>query len=442
VKTSRLALVVSLALLGCTSQTADPAKTGDAKAEEAKADGGDAKAAGDAAAKKPRGKQVPAPADVAAPPGDAGTTASGIAYKSISPGEGEPPTDNDSVKVQLSAWTADGVTVETTDGRKTPKLVRMNRPPVPGLAEAIKLMKPGETMRFWIPPELTYKGRKGAPEGTICYEIKLEEVLRAPVTPPDVAAPPADAQKTASGLAYKVLTPGTGDKKPRKWDRVQVHYTGWTTDGKMFDSSVTRGRPSTFPVDRVVPGWTEGLQLMVKGEKTRFWVPESLAYAGAPGKPAGMLVFDVELVEIEEQPEPPPPPEVPADVAAPPADATKTASGLAYKVLKPGTGAQKPKATDVVEVHYSGWTTDGKMFDSSVTRGKPTSFPLNRVIKGWTEGLQLMVVGEKTRFWIPVELAYENKPGKPAGMLVFDVELLSIKEPAAGGMGALPPGHP
>jgi peptidylprolyl isomerase len=208
---------------------------------------------------------------------------------------------------------------------------------------------------------------------------------------------------------------------------VQVHYTGWHTDGKMFDSSLTRGRPSTFPVERVVPGWTEGLQLMVKGEKTRLWVPEKLAYAGAPGKPPGMLVFDIELIEIEELPEPPPPPEVPADVAAAPADAIKTASGLAYKVLKPGTGTVKPTATSVVEVHYSGWTTDGNMFDSSVTRGKPTSFPLNRVIKGWTEGLALMVEGEKTRFWIPVELAYENKPGKPAGMLVFDVELLSIK---------------
>jgi FKBP-type peptidyl-prolyl cis-trans isomerase len=436
VKTPSLALVVSLALVGCTAQT-DPA-TVEAQAQaDAKVDGGETKAAnGDAkdAARKPRGKQVPAPADVTAAPADATTTPSGIACKTVTPGEGESPSDNDSVKVQLTAWTADGTTVETTEGRKTPKLVRMNRPPVPGLAEAIKQMKPGETARFWIPPEQTYKGRKGAPEGTIVYEIKLEEILRAPATPPDVAAPPADAITTASGLAYKVLTPGTGDKKPRKWDRVQVHYTGWHTDGKMFDSSVTRGRPSTFPVDRVVPGWTEGLQLMVKGEKTRFWVPENLAYAGAPGKPPGMLVFDVELVEIEEQPEPPPPPEVPADVAAPPADATKTASGLAYKVLKPGTGKVKPTATQAVEVHYSGWTTDGKMFDSSVSRGKPTSFPLNRVIKGWTEGLQLMVEGEKTRFWIPVELAYENKPGKPAGMLVFDVELLSIKADA--------PAHP
>ena len=99
--------------------------------------------------------------------------------------------------------------------------------------------------------------------------------------PPDVAAPPADAAKTASGLASKVLTPGTGKDHPAKDDVVTVHYTGWTTDGKMFDSSVTRGKPASFPLDRVIAGWTEGLQLMVAGEKRRLWIPEALAYKGA-----------------------------------------------------------------------------------------------------------------------------------------------------------------
>ena len=82
-----------------------------------------------------------------------------------------------------------------------------------------------------------------------------------------------------------------------------------------------------------------------------------------------------------------------------------------------------------VTVHYTGWTTDGRMFDSSVTRNEPATFPLGRVIKGWTEGVQLMVVGEKRRFWIPGSLAYDNstRPGVPKGMLVFDVELLAIK---------------
>ncbi len=122
-------------------------------------------------------------------------------------------------------------------------------------------------------------------------------------------------------------------------------------------------------------------------------------------------------------------PETPADVKAAPDDAQKTASGLASKVLSPGTGDQKPAAADKVTVHYSGWTTDGKLFDSSVKRGQPATFGLNQVIKGWTEGLQLMVVGEKRRFWIPADLAYGENPGggRPGGMLVFDVELIAIK---------------
>ena len=236
--------------------------------------------------------------------------------------------------------------------------------------------------------------------------------------PPDVAAPPADAAKTPTGLASKVITPGTGKTHPGKADIVTVHYTGWKTDGTMFDSSVLRGKPSSFPLDRVIAGWTEGVQLMVEGEKRRFWIPEALAYKGAR-EPKGMLVFDVELISIANL-------SAPADVKAPPPDAKKTPSGLAYKVLKPGTGGRHPSAAGTVTVHYTGWTTDGKMFDSSVARGQPTSFGVGDVIKGWTEGLQLMVQGEKTRFWIPQDLAYKGERA-PYGMLVFDVELLEIK---------------
>ena len=115
---------------------------------------------------------------------------------------------------------------------------------------------------------------------------------------PRLEWPPADAKRTASGLAYKVLTPGTGTQKPTSRSNVTVHYTGWTTDGKMFDSSVTRGTPATFGLDQVIPGWTEGVQLMVEGEKTRFWIPQNLAYKGQAGMPRGMLVFDVELIRI------------------------------------------------------------------------------------------------------------------------------------------------
>lgn len=120
----------------------------------------------------------------------------------------------------------------------------------------------------------------------------------------------------------------------------------------------------------------------------------------------------------------------PDNVAAVPDDAERSESGLAWQVLKPGNGTRHPEATSRVEVHYSGWTTDGEMFDSSRVRGATAVFPLNRVIAGWTEGVQLMVEGEQRRFWIPPELAYANstRPGAPQGMLVFDVELIAIKD--------------
>jgi FKBP-type peptidyl-prolyl cis-trans isomerase len=248
-----------------------------------------------------------------------------------------------------------------------------------------------------------------------------------PNAPSDVKAPPADAEKTPSGLASKVLKPGTGKDKPLATETVSVHYTGWTTDGRKFDSSVDRGQPLKFALNQVIKGWTEGLQLMSVGEKRRLWIPSDLAYgpdAAARGRPAGMLVFDVELLGVDK---PLPPPE---DVAAVPKNAKKTKSGLAYRVLKPGKG-KKPKASSTVLVNYTGWTLDGKMFDSSVTSGAPISFPLNSVIPGWTEGVQLMAPGEKTRFWIPAALAYGEKTppgGPPAGMLVFDIELLEVKD--------------
>ena len=238
--------------------------------------------------------------------------------------------------------------------------------------------------------------------------------------PSDVAAPPADAVTTDSGLATKVIEAGQGSAHPSPMDLVTVHYTGWTADGRMFDSSVARGDVAIFPLDRVIAGWTEGVQLMVAGETRRFWIPEPLAYQGKR-EPRGMLVFDVELISFTPSPTQPPP-----DVAAPPADALKTASGLAYKVLSPGTGTTYPQSTSQVTVHYSGWTTDGRLFDSSVTRGEPITFALNGVIPGWTEGVQLMVEGQKTRFWIPEDLAYKGQ-SPPYGMLVFDVELIRIE---------------
>lgn len=113
-------------------------------------------------------------------------------------------------------------------------------------------------------------------------------------------------------------------------------------------------------------------------------------------------------------------------------DAVTTASGLSYKVINSGSGTANPKATDVVKVHYTGMNIDGSVFDSSVERGQPVQFPLDKVIPGWTEGLQLMVVGDKWTFVIPANLAY-GAGGRPPviapnATLIFEVELLGIGE--------------
>lgn len=111
-------------------------------------------------------------------------------------------------------------------------------------------------------------------------------------------------------------------------------------------------------------------------------------------------------------------------------DVKTTASGLQYKVLKSGNGKQ-PKATDTVTTHYAGRFLDGKEFDSSIKRGQPASFPVNGVIAGWTEALQLMHVGDKWELYVPYNLAYgeEGRPGgiPPSSLLIFEVELLDVK---------------
>lgn len=116
---------------------------------------------------------------------------------------------------------------------------------------------------------------------------------------------------------------------------------------------------------------------------------------------------------------------------APDNEMKMTRSGLKFWVLKRGNGTVSPKPTDTVKVHYHGTLLDGTVFDSSVERGEPATFPLNAVIAGWTEGLQLMKVGDKFKFEIPPNLAYgANSPNPkipPNSTLVFEVELLGIQ---------------
>ena len=379
------------------------------------------------------------PADLK-PPATAQSLKSGTQYVVIRPGTGpDKPRSFDTVTFTYTAWDSEGRLVDSTELRKRPMTTQPFRV-TPVKEELLLTMAVGARVRFWADAEKMMAGGRpipGAPKGLLTYELELASIGKAstppPAVPADVAKPSADAKKTEKGVFYKVLKPGKGGPKPKPTDSVRVHYTGWTTDGRMFDSSVIRNEPAEFSLGGVIAGWTDGIPVMSVGDRVLFWIPEELAYKGQPGRPQGMLVFDVELLEIKAASDPhghgqPAAGDLPAppDVAAPPKDAKKTAKGVSYKVLASGKGGPKPTAADTVRVHYSGWTTDGKMFDSSVKRGQPAEFPLGGVIAGWTDGLQVMSVGDKVRFWIPEELAYKGQPGRPQGMLVFDVELLAI----------------
>lgn len=238
-----------------------------------------------------------------------------------------------------------------------------------------------------------------------------------PAPPADLTNPPADAERSDDGLVTKVLVQGSGTKTLTVDDIARVRYTVWKTDGTLVQH-VAAPQSLMIAVPKMIPGWARAAMKMVEGETRRAWIPGPLANAKLPEGQG--LVIDTELVEIV------PRPTAPADVAAPPDDASKTPSGLAYKVLRPGTGTAHPNRHSTVVVHYSGWTADGRMFDSSILRGTPAEFPLDAVIKGWTEGMQLMTAGERARFWIPAKLAYASDRSKPQGMLVFDIELISF----------------
>ena len=367
-------------------------------------------------AAQPKNNMPETPADVAAAPADSTKTESGLASKVLQAGTGEEkPTAADAVTVHYSGWTTDGKMFDSSVSRGEPTSFPLGQV-IAGWTEGLQLMVVGEKRRFWIPEDLAYGpvvAGSGRPGGMLCFDVELLAIKAAP-------KPPADAEKTAGGVAYKIIKEGSGEK-PGADHVVTFHFTAKTMEGETVQDTRKEQSPPSMQLDKMPPALAEIITEMNTAEQRQAWLPE-------PQAPGGFIVADLELVSFKQAPSAP---VVPEDVAAVPADAQKTDSGLAFKVLSEGKGEgeEKPNATDTVKVHYSGWTTDGEMFDSSVTRGEPTQFPLNGVIKGWTEGVQLMVAGEKRRFWIPAELAYGPAvPGsdRPGGLLVFDIELLEI----------------
>lgn len=408
----------------------------------------------DATAGKPADPNAPpaprdrAPVEPIAPsidfkvqPADVVKLPSGITYKKLSATEGATPTRNDTVLIHITGWKVQtGETFTTTRTRNAPVPLDLSMAGS-NFADLFTQLHKGEKAMAWMPPELAAQKGQGVAEA-LAFEVELVEIQPAPPVPADVAAPPANAQKTKGGLRYVTLTPGQGDKA-RFFDTAQFRFTLWDATGKMLASTESRARPVSSALFRQPAPLEDMMTAMSAGQKVRFWVD-----AAKMEQPAaeGLLCYELTVTEITKATHAPPP--APKDVKAPPASAKKTAAGVSYRLLKAAPAAKagapapvKPAATDTVKVHYTGWTTDGRMFDSSVVRGEPASFPLTGVIAGWTDGLQVLNVGDSARFWIPEELAYQGKPNNPKGMLVFDIELLEILPPGPpSGMGGDPHG--
>jgi FKBP-type peptidyl-prolyl cis-trans isomerase len=256
--------------------------------------------------------------------------------------------------------------------------------------------------------------------------------------PPDVAKPPAGARASASGLVMRVLQAGSGDDHPTGDDCMLLSYTAWKRDGTLFSTSGLHGESIVQCLTTTIPGISEAVKEMVTGEKRRIWVPAESASASDdhvahheikllhkdPETPRVPLTFDVELIRIMKAPP------TPADLRAPPESAFSTPGGVRVHVLREGSGTTHPAMTNWVTLNYSGWTTDGKLFESTIMSGHSAAFLLGTVLPGWREALQYMVQGEKARIWVPVAMAYgQHPPGKmfPAGDLVYDIELISFQ---------------
>jgi FKBP-type peptidyl-prolyl cis-trans isomerase len=367
---------------------------------------------------------VPVPADVAAPPAGAERTASGLASKVLSPGTGKVrPLVQDQVKVHYSGWTSDGRMFDSSVVRGEPLTFPL-RGVILGWSEGVQLMVVGEKRRLWIPEALAYGGRPGAPAGMLVFDVELLDIVPGPAplpAPADVAAAPADAKRDKGGFAWKVTQKGKGKAHPKATDHAHFQFTAWTSGGVMLVSSVQDHGPFEVTIDEAVGAWKAMLPQMVVGEHRLIWAPASLAIAHPHGvEPGDPVVVELELLSFVT------PPATPKDLARPPADAEKSAWGLASKVLKKGKGTTHPTADSNVTLHFTGWTADGKIFDSSVLHGEPEHVLLRSARPGWAEGVPLMVVGEKRRFWVPAALGYQGEYGGPKGALVFDVELLAI----------------
>jgi FKBP-type peptidyl-prolyl cis-trans isomerase len=358
------------------------------------------------------------------------TTASGLKYSVLSKGDGVTrPKLGDEVSVHYTGWLPDtGKIFDSSLTRGQPFTFPLGqRRVIAGWDEGVALMTRGARYKFTIPPGLAY-GEQGSghipANATLVFEVELLDILRAPGFRP---ANKEAQKRTADGLTYEVLVDGKG-ALPNETDILTMKLAIWRANGELLHCTEIQEKNTPRKGTADSFGWPivpRAVKVLKVGSRCRFEAPAIESLGEQFGRQFGaeaMLVWELELVDAK-------PSSVPK--FAMPAESTlkTTASGLKYEVIKEGTG-RKPGAAERVTVHYAGWLTDGTLFDSSYGRGETTSFALNGVIRGWTEGVQLMGEGAVYKFVIPGDLAYgaRGSPPKigPNATLVFQIELVKV----------------
>jgi peptidylprolyl isomerase len=361
-------------------------------------------------------------------------TASGLEYTITSKGNGKKAQAGDKVSVHYTGKLTNDTVFDSSIPSGKPFTFKLGAGQViKGWDEAFQLLQVGDKATIKFGPELGYGARemgKIPANSTLIFDVEMVDVIEG-IRPWDGKG--KDTITTPSGLKYIMFSENKAGEPALPGTKVSVHYSGFFRDGKMFDSSVERGKPLDnlkVGAGQVIKGWDEGLSLLRKGEKAKFIIPYTLGY-GEQGRPPMIpaksdLIFDVEIMDVQKVIPP-----VLYDITG--KEAKKTASGLQYYEVSLSGNPIKAEAGKTVKVHYSGYLADGKMFDSSVERGQPIEFPLGqgRVIAGWEEGIALMHVGDKFRLVIPYYLAYGEQGREPVipakADLTFDVELVEVK---------------
>ncbi len=351
------------------------------------------------------------------------TTDSGLQYSILE--EGQPdaahPKLTDTVHVHYKGWLTNGTVFDTSYKSGEPAEFKIGQV-IEGWNEGLALMTVGAKYKFTIPPELAY-GENGSPpripsNSTLIFVVELLDLKAGPGLPAFQAPDPEKSKEAKPGLLVHEIDAGSGDPAPAASKIRIMHYTCWTVEGEVIESSAMSGSPFKASAERLpIPILKEAFTNM---PDEAIWIVRASYTQAFPQRPHPKLepgsdsIWRLESVSAPEMP------------TFDDDQWQKTESGLEYVVHADGEG-DSPMLGDVVTAEYSGWLTDGSLFDTS-KGGDPAKFQLGRVIAGWNEGLQLMKPGGHFTFRIPGGLAYgaQGIPGviPPDATLVFDVQLI------------------